>query len=80
MILVFGSFILGGERIIEMFGLGLASAVLLDALIVRSIIVPGLMLILGKANWTLPKRLIGCSRTSTSKAASPTIRSRLSLT
>jgi RND superfamily putative drug exporter len=57
MILVFGSFILGGERIIEMFGLGLASAVLLDALIVRSIIVPGLMLILGKANWTLPQAI-----------------------
>ena len=41
MILVFGSFILGGQLIIEMFGLGLAVAVLLDALIVRSILVPG---------------------------------------
>jgi RND superfamily putative drug exporter len=57
MILVFGSFILGGQVIIEMFGLGLASAVLLDALIVRSILVPGLMLILGKANWALPRDL-----------------------
>ncbi len=55
MILVFGSFMLGGQIIIEMFGLGLASAVLLDALIVRSILVPGLMLILGKANWALPQ-------------------------
>jgi RND superfamily putative drug exporter len=57
MILVFGSFILGGQVIIEMFGLGLAAAILLDALIVRSILVPGLMLIIGKANWALPKAL-----------------------
>jgi putative drug exporter of the RND superfamily len=57
MVLVFGSFILGGQVIIEMFGLGLAAAVLLDALIVRSILVPGLMLILGKSNWALPSAL-----------------------
>ncbi len=57
MILVFGSFILGGQVIIETFGLGLASAVLLDALIVRSILIPALMLIIGKANWALPRSL-----------------------
>ncbi len=57
MVFVFASFILGGQVIIEMFGLGLASAVLIDALIVRSILVPGLMLILGKANWWLPRSL-----------------------
>jgi hypothetical protein len=68
MVLVFGSFILGGQVIIEMFGVGLASAVLLDALIVRSIIVPALMLMLGKANWWLPRALDGCCRTSTSRA------------
>jgi RND superfamily putative drug exporter len=55
MVLVFGSFILGGNRIIELFGLGLAGAVLLDALIVRSVLVPGLMLLAGKANWWLPR-------------------------
>jgi RND superfamily putative drug exporter len=54
MVLVFASFILGGQVIIEMFGLGLASAILLDALIVRSVIVPALLLITGKANWWLP--------------------------
>ncbi|HEY2319862.1 MAG TPA: efflux RND transporter permease subunit [Solirubrobacteraceae bacterium] len=54
MVLVFGSFILGGERIIELFGVGLASAVLLDALIVRSVLVPALMIIIGDANWKLP--------------------------
>jgi uncharacterized membrane protein YdfJ with MMPL/SSD domain len=57
MVLVFGAFVLGGERIIDLFGLGLASAVLLDALIVRSVLVPALMLILGEANWKLPARL-----------------------
>jgi RND superfamily putative drug exporter len=54
MILVFGAFILGGQRIIDLFGVGLASAVLLDALIVRSVLVPALMLIIGDANWWLP--------------------------
>jgi RND superfamily putative drug exporter len=57
MVLVFGAFILGGQRIIELFGVGLASAVLLDALIVRSALVPSLMLMLGDANWWLPGAL-----------------------
>ena len=57
MVLVFGAFVLGGERIIELFGIGLASAVLLDALIVRSIIVPAVMMLLGEWNWKLPRVL-----------------------
>src|SRR6202034_235326 len=57
MVLVFAAFILGGQRIIELFGFGLASAVLLDAMIVRMILVPGLMLLAGKANWWLPRSL-----------------------
>jgi RND superfamily putative drug exporter len=57
MVLVFGAFILGGERVIKLFGLGLASAVLLDALIVRSVIVPALMFAFGKSNWALPQAL-----------------------
>jgi len=57
MVLVFGAFILGGERVIELFGLGLAGAVFLDALVVRSVLVPGLMLLAGKANWWLPSSL-----------------------
>ncbi|HET6507306.1 MAG TPA: MMPL family transporter [Baekduia sp.] len=54
MVLVFGAFVLGGERVIKLFGIGLASAVFLDALIVRSVLVPGLMLLVGKRNWWLP--------------------------
>jgi RND superfamily putative drug exporter len=57
MVLVFGAFVLGGERVIKLFGIGLASAVFLDALIVRSVLVPGLMLVVGKANWWLPSWL-----------------------
>jgi putative drug exporter of the RND superfamily len=37
-----------------LFGLGLAGAVLLDALVIRMALVPGLMLLTGKANWWLP--------------------------
>jgi RND superfamily putative drug exporter len=54
MVLVFGAFILGGERVIMLFGLGLASAVLLDAVVVRSVLVPALMLLAGRSNWWLP--------------------------
>jgi RND superfamily putative drug exporter len=57
MVLVFGAFVLGDNRIIKLFGIGLAGAVFLDALIVRSIIIPGLMLIVGRANWALPARV-----------------------
>ena len=54
MIVVFGSFILGGERIIKEFGLGLAAAILVDAVIIRTALVPSLMLLMGKANWWFP--------------------------
>ncbi len=57
MVLVFGAFVLGGERVIKLFGIGLASAVLLDALVVRSVLVPGLMLLVGERNWWLPSWL-----------------------
>jgi RND superfamily putative drug exporter len=57
MVLVFAAFVLGGQRIIELFGIGLASAVLLDAMIVRTVIIPASMLLLGRANWHLPRAL-----------------------
>jgi RND superfamily putative drug exporter len=57
MILVFGSFILLGQRVISEFGIGLAGAVLLDAFILRTILVPALMHRIGPVNWWLPKRL-----------------------
>ena len=57
MIVVFGSFILGGQEIIKEFGVGLSTAILVDAIIVRSALVPALMQMLGKANWWFPKWL-----------------------
>jgi RND superfamily putative drug exporter len=57
MVFVFGAFILGDERAIKMFGLGLAVAVFLDASIVRMVLVPATMELLGDANWWLPRWL-----------------------
>ena len=57
MVLVFAAFILGGVRVIELFGFGLAGAVFLDAVVVRSGLVPALMFLGGKANWWLPRGL-----------------------
>lgn len=57
MVLVFGAFILGGDHVIKLFGVGLSSAVLLDALVVRSVLIPGLMLLLGDRNWKIPRGL-----------------------
>jgi RND superfamily putative drug exporter len=54
MILVFGSFILGGEQVIKEFGLGLAVAVAVDAFLIRIAVVPAIMFLLGRANWWLP--------------------------
>jgi RND superfamily putative drug exporter len=55
MILVFGSFILGGQRVIKEFGLGLAGGILIDAVVIRMAVVPAVMLLIGKANWWFPK-------------------------
>lgn len=57
MVVVFGSFVLEDNRIIKMFGLGLASAVFLDATLVRMLLVPATMELLGEKNWWLPKWL-----------------------
>ncbi|HVV30543.1 MAG TPA: MMPL family transporter [Mycobacteriales bacterium] len=57
MVLVFAAFMLGDNRVIKLLGLGLASAVLMDALIIRSVLVPALMHLFGSANWKLPAAL-----------------------
>ncbi len=57
MITVFGSFVLGDERVIKEFGVGLAAAILIDASIARLVLVPAAMELFGKANWWLPKWL-----------------------
>jgi RND superfamily putative drug exporter len=54
MILVFLSFLLGGDIIIQQFGVGLAGAIIVDAFIIRTVAVPAIMHLFGKANWWLP--------------------------
>ncbi len=54
MIVVFGAFLLEDNRVIKLFGVGLAAAVLLDATLVRMLLVPAAMELLGDKNWWLP--------------------------
>jgi RND superfamily putative drug exporter len=57
MVCVFLSFMLGDERTIKEFGFGLAIAVFLDALVVRCVMLPSVLELLGPATWKLPKWL-----------------------
>lgn len=57
MICVFASFVLGDARDLKLFGFGLAVSVLVDATLVRLILVPASMDLLGERNWWLPRRL-----------------------
>ena len=55
MICVFLSFMLGNERSIKEFGFGLAAAVFLDALVVRCVLLPAVLELLGPVTWRLPR-------------------------
>ncbi len=57
MVCVFSAFVLGDNRQLKLFGLGLATAVFVDATIVRMVLVPATMELLGDRNWWLPKAL-----------------------
>jgi RND superfamily putative drug exporter len=57
MVVVFGSFIGESDRVVKLFGLGLSVAVLIDATIVRMLLVPATMELLGDKNWWIPKWL-----------------------
>jgi RND superfamily putative drug exporter len=55
MVCVFGSFVINDPlRILDVFGLGLAAAIFVDATLVRMVLVPSIMQLLGAANWWLP--------------------------
>ena len=54
MICVFLSFMLGDERSVKEFGFGLAAAVFLDALVIRCVLLPAVLEILGPVTWKLP--------------------------
>jgi putative drug exporter of the RND superfamily len=57
MVAVFGAFVLSGDVAIKLIGVGLASAILIDATIVRMVLVPAVMQLLGERNWWLPRWL-----------------------
>jgi RND superfamily putative drug exporter len=58
MICVFGSFVIGDPlRILKVFGLGLAASILIDASLVRLVLVPSVMELLGQSNWYMPRWL-----------------------
>ena len=57
MVCVFVSFVLGDQRVVKLFGLSLASAVFLDAFVVRSLLLPSILTLLGRRTWELPSAL-----------------------
>jgi putative drug exporter of the RND superfamily len=57
MVCVFVSFVLGDQRVVKLFGLSLASAVFLDAFVVRSLLLPSVLTLLGRRTWSLPRAL-----------------------
>jgi RND superfamily putative drug exporter len=54
MVCVFTSFVLNGDPIVKEFGVGLAAAIAIDATVVRCLLVPAVMTLLGKAAWWMP--------------------------
>ena len=57
MICVAASFVFGSERIFKLFGISLASAVYLDALVIGPLLLPAVLELLGRVTWTLPRWL-----------------------
>jgi RND superfamily putative drug exporter len=58
MVCVFGSFVIGDPlHVLKVFGLGLAAAIFIDATLVRMVLVPSVMELLGDANWWMPSWL-----------------------
>jgi putative drug exporter of the RND superfamily len=72
MICVFLAFVLLPQRQVKMFGLSLASAVFLDAFVIRSLLLPAVLELLGRRTWWLPKRLGRRLRLPTEPAPGPT--------
>jgi putative drug exporter of the RND superfamily len=57
MVAVFGAFAISGNRVLEMFGLGMAAAVFLDAIVIRMLLLPAVLELLGRTTWALPRWL-----------------------
>ena len=57
MVAVFGAFALGGSRVLELFGVTMATAVFLDAFVIRMILLPAVLELLGRRTWAFPRGL-----------------------
>lgn len=57
MVVIFGSFVTSDARVMKLLGLGLAAAVFVDAFIIRVVLMPAIMRLMGKANWWMPRWL-----------------------
>jgi RND superfamily putative drug exporter len=70
MVAVFSAFALSPSQEAKQMGVGLAAAILIDATIVRAILLPATMKLLGRRNWYLPTRLSWLPRLETEPAPS----------
>jgi RND superfamily putative drug exporter len=57
MVAVFAAFAISGNRVLEMFGLGMATAVFLDAIVIRMALLPAVLQLLGRTTWAMPRWL-----------------------
>ncbi len=77
MVAVFAGFVAGGDPTTKMFGLGMATAIALDATVVRMVLVPASMTLLGRANWWLPgwldRLLPGAGRAAGARVGAPEV-------
>jgi RND superfamily putative drug exporter len=55
MVVVFGAFVASDEPFLRLIGVGMATAILVDATIIRMVLVPAVMQLLGRANWWVPR-------------------------
>jgi RND superfamily putative drug exporter len=57
MVAVFGAFALNGSRVLELFGMMLGTAVFLDAFVIRMLLLPAVLQLLGRRTWAFPHGL-----------------------
>jgi putative drug exporter of the RND superfamily len=57
MVVVFGAFVSSDEAFLPLIGEGMATAILVDATVIRMVLVPAVMQLLGRANWWIPRWL-----------------------
>ena len=57
MVAVFGAFAFGGNRVLELFGVMMATAVFLDAFVIRLVLLPAVLELLGRRTWAFPRGL-----------------------